>query len=62
MHPQKQNNSLYTAGHVALQTLAGWTAPYQPKHHALEAEALELEDIRERDAAARAVFARRVVQ
>jgi hypothetical protein len=45
---------------VALQA-AGYPNPrHAPSHRSLEAEALEIEDIAERDAAARATFARQV--
>jgi|tagenome__1003787_1003787.scaffolds.fasta_scaffold14674611_1 hypothetical protein len=56
-----RNDSTYTAGHVAMSILPGWSAdPYQPQHRSLEALAAEVEDVVERDAAARATFARQV--
>jgi hypothetical protein len=56
-----RNDTVYTAGHVALQIMAGWSAdPYQPWHRSLEVLAAEVEDIAERDAAARAAFSRQV--
>ena len=55
-----KNSDSYTPGALALSILAGWTAaPYQPQHRALEAEAAELADVQERDAAARNAFQRR---
>jgi hypothetical protein len=46
----------YTPGQDALSILAGWTAPH---HHRVDAEAAELTDVQERDAAARSASARR---
>jgi hypothetical protein len=46
------------AAQQALSIMAGW----QPSHHAIEAAAAELADVLEREAAARAAFARRVAQ
>jgi hypothetical protein len=46
------------AAQVALAVMAGWT----PRHRAIEAEAAELADVLERDAAARAAFSRRAAQ
>jgi|tagenome__1003787_1003787.scaffolds.fasta_scaffold19035350_2 hypothetical protein len=44
-----------SAAQRALLALTGW----QPQHRALEAEAAELADVMERDAAARQTFAGR---
>jgi hypothetical protein len=53
-------NSEAYPGHLALSILAGWSAaPYQPQHLSLEALAAEVEDIAERDAAARVAFSRK---
>ena len=57
MRNQSQNNSLYTPGQLAVAILAGWTSA-PPCHRSLEAEAIELEDIVERDNAARVAFQR----
>jgi hypothetical protein len=56
-----QKNVTTYQSEVALAIMAGWMAS-PPQHRSLEAEALELEDLRERDAAARAAFARRAAQ
>jgi hypothetical protein len=58
---QSQNNSFYTSGQLALAILAGWTST-PPCHRSLEALAAELEDLTERDAAARVTYARRAAQ
>lgn len=52
-HPQGS-----AAAQQALLALAGWL----PKHRSLEAEAAELTDVQERDAAARVAFSRRAAQ
>jgi hypothetical protein len=49
-----KNRPLYTPGQQAL-SMAGWT----PSHRSLEAEAAELTDLAERNAAARAAFQQR---
>jgi hypothetical protein len=55
-----KNRKTYTSGQIALSILAGWTdVPYPPQHHVWEAEAAELADVQERDAAARTAFQRR---
>jgi hypothetical protein len=43
---------------AALLMLAGW----KPNHHSLEAEAAALNDVQERDAAARNAFSRSIAQ
>lgn len=46
-------------GAQQLAILAGWQPLPRPAHRALEAEALEMQDLAERDHAARVAFARR---
>lgn len=53
-----QDTQTHSTGTVALSMLARWT----PRHHSLEAEAAELSDLAERDAAARTAFARKAIR
>jgi hypothetical protein len=46
---------------IALAIMAGWVAS-PPNHRSLEAMAAELEDLTERDLAARAAFQQRAAQ
>jgi hypothetical protein len=52
------SHSASPAAQRALSILGGWE-PQPPRHRALEAVSRELEDVQERDAAAREAFLRR---